>query len=290
MSHDLSPVRFTPALSLIMPTDTRKVLGFDVHCITMEEAVQHCLASIRGDRRPRIIATLNAGVLVRARKHERLRRALIASELVLADGKPVFWIARALGGHSARRVTGVDLMDTLIRLAAREGLRLYFLGARPEVNQELVRKVAEEHGGAVIAGARDGYFPRDQDQEVIRAIRESRADILFVGMPTPFKEVWTHENLEALGTPVVLPVGGSFDVLSGFTRRAPVWMQETGLEWLWRLMMDPQGKFMYYLKTHPVFIGMVLKATVLWLRRSCTRVEPHLAPSHPDPEVGLPPD
>jgi N-acetylglucosaminyldiphosphoundecaprenol N-acetyl-beta-D-mannosaminyltransferase len=256
----------------------------------MEEAVQHCLASIRGDRRPRIIATLNAGVLVRARNHERLQKALLASELVLADGKPVFWIARALGGASTRRVTGVDLMDTLIRLAARERLRLYFLGARPEVNRELVRKVTEEHGGAVIAGARDGYFPRDQDQEVIREIRESQADILFVGMPTPFKEVWSHENLEALGTPVVLPVGGSFDVLSGFTRRAPVWMQETGMEWLWRLMMDPQGKFLYYFKTHPVFIGMVLKATVLRLRRSYTRGAPHLAPSHPDPEVGLPPE
>jgi N-acetylglucosaminyldiphosphoundecaprenol N-acetyl-beta-D-mannosaminyltransferase len=256
----------------------------------MEEAVEHCLASIRGDRRPRIIATINAGVLVLAKKNERLRLALIASELVLADGKPVFWIARALGGRLAGRVTGVDLMDTLIRLAARERLRLFFLGAKSEVNRELLRRVAQEHGGAVIAGARDGYFPRDQDHEVIREIRSSRADILFVGMPSPFKEVWCHQNLEALGTPVVLPVGGAFDVLSGFIRRAPRWMQECGMEWLWRLMMDPHGKFLYYLRTNPVFIGMVLKAAVRRLRRSQETEEPRLPLSHPKPGVGLPPE
>jgi N-acetylglucosaminyldiphosphoundecaprenol N-acetyl-beta-D-mannosaminyltransferase len=256
----------------------------------MDEAVQHCLASIRGDRRPRIIATINAGVLVMAKKNERLRLALVASELVLADGKPVFWIARALGGRLTGRVTGVDLMDTLIRLAARERLRLFFLGATSEVNRELVRRVTHRHGGAVIAGARDGYFPRDQDHEVIREIRNSRADILFVGMPSPFKEVWCHENLEALGTPVVLPVGGAFDVLSGFVRRAPRWMQECGMEWLWRLMMDPHGKLLYYLKTNPVFIGMVLKASVRHLRGIREREEHSLPLPHPDPGAGLPPE
>jgi N-acetylglucosaminyldiphosphoundecaprenol N-acetyl-beta-D-mannosaminyltransferase len=215
-----------------------------------------------------------------AREDERLRRALQASELVLADGMPIHWITRAMGARSARRVTGVDLMAELLRVGSRERLRLYFLGARPAVLNELVRIVTEEHGGAVIAGARDGYFPPERSREIIQEIRDSRADILFVGMPSPFKEVWCHDNLGALGTPVVLPVGGAFDVLSGFVRRAPRWMQACGMEWLWRMMMEPQSKCQRYLETNPVFVFLVLKAVGRRLLRSiplatrlCSRVQ-----------------
>jgi N-acetylglucosaminyldiphosphoundecaprenol N-acetyl-beta-D-mannosaminyltransferase len=245
---------------------SRKVLGFWVNCVTMEDAIRYCLSIIRGDRRPRIISTINAALLVMARKDESLRLALQRSELLLPDGMPVLWIARALGARSARRVTGVDLMDELIRVAARERLRLYFLGARPEVLRELVGRVAEAHGGDVIAGSRDGYFPREQGGEVVREIRESRADILFVGMPSPFKEVWCHEHREALGTPVILPVGGAFDVLSGFVRRAPRALQACGLEWLWRMLMDPRRMWWRYAETNPVFIALVARAIV---RRLC---------------------
>jgi N-acetylglucosaminyldiphosphoundecaprenol N-acetyl-beta-D-mannosaminyltransferase len=268
---------------------SRKILGFWVNCVTMEGAIQHCLAIIRGDRRPRIISTVNAALLVMARENERLGRALHGSELVLADGMPVFWIARALGARSAQRVTGVDLMDELLRVADRERLRLYFLGATPEVLQALVRKVEEGHAGAVIAGARDGYFPRERGQEVVREIRDSGADILFVGMPSPFKEVWCHEHREALGTPVILPVGGAFDVLSGFVRRAPKPMQACGLEWLWRMMMDPRRMWRRYFETNPVFIGLVVRATVRRLFRSLPfRPRPRYR-SRPDPWGYLPP-
>jgi N-acetylglucosaminyldiphosphoundecaprenol N-acetyl-beta-D-mannosaminyltransferase len=137
-------------------------------------------------------------------------------------------------------------------------LRLFFLGARPEVLQALVRLVHDEHGGAVIAGARDGYFAPEDSPQVVAEIRASGADILFVGMPSPFKEVWCHDNMEALGTPIILPVGGAFDVLAGFIRRAPGWVQACGQEWLWRLLMDPGTKWRRYAGTNPRFLVMVL--------------------------------
>ena len=140
---------------------------------------------------------------------------------MLADGMPVLWIARALGARSADRVTGIDLMSELLRVAGRERLRLYFLGASSDVLGALIKKVGDENAGAVIVGARDGYFAPEESPAIVDEIRASRADILFVGMPSPFKEVWCHDNLERLGTPVILPVGGAFDVLSGFIRRAP---------------------------------------------------------------------
>jgi N-acetylglucosaminyldiphosphoundecaprenol N-acetyl-beta-D-mannosaminyltransferase len=251
------------------------MLGFWVDCVTMEDVIQNCLAMIRGDRRPRIVATVNAAVLVMSQEDERLRRALHASTLLLADGMPVYWIARALGARSATRIAGVDLMAELLCVAARERLRLFFLGARPAVLETLVRRVIDEQEGAVIVGAHDGYFPPQRSSEIVQQIRESRADILFVGMPSPFKEVWCHDNLEGLSTPVVLPVGGAFDVLSGFIPRAPRGMQVCGLEWLWRLMMDPKTKLWSYLTTNPVFVGLVLKASLRRLLRAVRfRVRP----------------
>jgi len=247
---------------------SRKILGFWVDCVTMEDAIQRCLSIISGDRRPRLIATINAATVVLSRDDERLRRALHSSELVLADGMPLLWIARALGARSARRVAGVDLMAELLRAAGRDQLRLFFLGARPGVLAALVDWVGQEHPGAVIAGACDGYFGPERSPEIVRQIRDSRADLLFVGMPSPFKEVWCHENLEALGTPVVLPVGGAFDVLSGFIPRAPRGMQVCGLEWLWRLMMDPKSKLSSYLVNNPVFVALVLRASIRWAYRS----------------------
>ena len=116
-------------------------------------------------------------------------------------------------------MTGVDLMSELLRVAGRQGLRLYFLGASSDVLRTLIKKVGDENAGAVIVGVRDGYFAPEEGPAIVDEIRASQADILFVGMPSPFKEVWCHDNLERLGTPVILPVGGAFDVLSGFIRR-----------------------------------------------------------------------
>jgi N-acetylglucosaminyldiphosphoundecaprenol N-acetyl-beta-D-mannosaminyltransferase len=245
----------------VMPSN-RKILGLWVNCVTMEEAIGHCLTIIRKDRRPRIISTVNAGVMVMSRGNPCLRQALQSSELVLADGMPIHWIARALGARPADRVTGVDLMAELLRAADREGMRLYFLGASSEVLDALVKKVREENGGAVIVGARHGYFTPEEGPAIVQEIRASQADILFVGMPSPFKEVWCYNNLEQLGTPVILPVGGAFDVLSGFIKRAPWAMQVCGMEWLWRLLMNPREKWRHYLETNPRFLVMVVRASL----------------------------
>ena len=257
----------------------QRVLGYEVDCITLDDAIQLCLATIRGDRRPKVIATLNAGTLVMSQEDEDLRRALQGSQMVLADGAPIFWIARALGARTATRVTGIDLMAELLRVADRERLRIFLLGARGEVLEALTSKIRLEYPGVVLAGARDGYFPRECAAEVAGEVREGRADVLFVAMPSPFKEVWSSDNLEALGTPIVLPVGGAFDVLAGFIRRSPRWMQTCGLEWLWRLLMDPGSKWERYLRTNPAFLWLVLRAG---LRRLFTATRgPRARPADP---------
>jgi N-acetylglucosaminyldiphosphoundecaprenol N-acetyl-beta-D-mannosaminyltransferase len=240
--------------------DRIELLGCSLDRLTMDEAIEQCLTYVRGPRQPHLVITVNAAILVMMRKDAALRHVIASSDLVLADGMPLVWVARALGIGLRNRVAGVDLMDQLLQVSSRENLRLFLLGAREEVICELIDSVLKNLPGAVVAGYRNGYFTPEQYDEVIRQIRDSNADLLFVGMPTPFKEVWCHQHRHELGVPVIVPVGGAFDVLAGAVKRAPRWMQTCCLEWFWRLLCEPRKMWKRYLVTNTVFIGLVLRA------------------------------
>jgi len=135
---------------------------------------------------------------------------------------------------------------------------VFFLGAREEVVTRLAARCTSRHPGLVVAGYRNGYCGRESDAEVVEQVGRSGAAMLFVGMPSPFKEVWCERHRAALGVPVILGVGGSFDVLAGFIRRAPRWMQASGLEWLWRLAMEPRRLWRRYLVTNAIFVARTL--------------------------------
>jgi N-acetylglucosaminyldiphosphoundecaprenol N-acetyl-beta-D-mannosaminyltransferase len=133
------------------------------------------------------------------------------------------------------------------------------LGAQEEVVSQLARELPERFPGVVIAGYRNGFFNDADHPNIVRDIRASAADLLFVGMPTPFKEVWTDQYRNALNVPVILGVGGSFDVHAGVVKRAPRWMQNIGMEWSWRLMMEPRKMWKRYLVTNAQFIAAVIQ-------------------------------
>jgi N-acetylglucosaminyldiphosphoundecaprenol N-acetyl-beta-D-mannosaminyltransferase len=223
--------------------------------VTMSQAVARAVGWCRDDRRPHTVITVNAAVLAAMREDRDLARACRAGDLVVADGVPVVWASRLAGAALPSRVAGVDLMQRLLESAAEHGLPVFFLGAREEVVRALVAQCATRHPRLVVAGYRNGYFGRERDREVVEQIRRSGAAMLFVGMPSPFKEVWCERHRDELGIPVIMGVGGSFDVLAGFIRRAPRFMQAAGLEWLWRLLMEPRRLWKRYLVTNAVFIA-----------------------------------
>jgi N-acetylglucosaminyldiphosphoundecaprenol N-acetyl-beta-D-mannosaminyltransferase len=234
--------------------ESAELLGLSFDAVTMETAVARCLDFCRAPRTPHTVITANASHLCMMRRDPELARACRAGHLILADGMSVLWSLRASGQRVPKRVTGVDLMARLLAAAGQQKLRVYFLGAKREVVMALVEQARVQYPGIEIVGFKDGYFRPDDHLKIVEEIRASEADILFVGMPTPFKETWCERHRERLNVPVILGVGGSFDVLAGFIRRAPRWMQSLGLEWLWRLLMEPRKLWKRYLITNSEFI------------------------------------
>ena len=225
----------------------------------MPAIVARCLAWIRQPRRSHIVVTANASHLCMMRRDAELRAACQAADMAVADGMSVVWALGALGRPVPERVAGVDLMSSLLAVGATEGLRVYLLGARQDVLDALVADCARRYPGLVIAGSRNGYFQPGDHLSIVEAIRASQPDMLFVGMPSPFKDVFCERHRDRLQVPVIVGVGGSFDVLAGFTRRAPKAVQRVGLEWAWRFMLEPRRLWKRYLTTNTEFVWLVLR-------------------------------
>jgi poly-beta-1,6-N-acetyl-D-glucosamine synthase len=243
--------------------DRVELLGLPYDGVTMETAVERCVELCR--RAPRVsqtIVTINASHLCAMRRDPELARACRAGDLILPDGMSVVWALRASGQAAPERVAGVDLMERLLSVAGRQRLRVYFLGASREVVRALVERSRAQHPGLQIVGFRDGYFSADDHLGIVEEIRTSGAHMLFVGMPTPFKETWCERYRQRLEVPLIMGVGGSFDVLAGFIKRAPRWLQSLGLEWFWRLLMEPRKLWRRYLTTNSEFIWLATREVV----------------------------
>jgi len=207
-------------------------------------------------RSPHYIATANVDFLVRAQTDADLRRILLDAHLVLCDGTPLVWASRLLGNPLPERVAGSDIVPLMLGLAAERGYRVFLLGAAEEVNRKAAENIQKEHPNLVIAGR---YSPpaapleEMNNSEIRRQIRAARPDIVLVAFGCPKQEKWISMNYRDLGVPVCVGVGATIDFLAGAVRRAPLWMQQRGLEWTWRMLMEPRRLSARYAKGMFVF-------------------------------------
>jgi N-acetylglucosaminyldiphosphoundecaprenol N-acetyl-beta-D-mannosaminyltransferase len=250
-------------MSISAPSETDRVqlLGCGIDALDMEMTVERCRRFIE-TRASVHQVSVNAAKLVALRSDPKLREIVGRSPLVNADGQSVVWASRILGRPLPGRVAGIDLMLRLLELAEEQGYRVYFLGARPEVLGEAVEKLHRRHARLQVAGYRDGYFSDAENDVVCAEIRAAEADVLFVAMSSPRKEYWLAENADKLGVPFVMGVGGALDVVAGTTRRAPLWAQRVGLEWLVRLLQEPRRLFGRYARTNSRFVWLVARELV----------------------------
>jgi N-acetylglucosaminyldiphosphoundecaprenol N-acetyl-beta-D-mannosaminyltransferase len=233
-----------------------QLLGLRFSDLDMKGAVARCLAWCESSRTSHTVITANASHLCMMRRDRELREACSAGDLIVADGMSVVWALRAARTPVAERIAGVDLMTELLGAAGRRRLRVYFLGARAHVVAKLAHDSEQKHAGIVVAGWRDGYFTEADWSDIVDDIRRAAPHMLFVGMPSPFKETWCERHRDRLNVPVIIGVGGSFDVLAGFIRRAPRAIQSAGMEWFWRLIMEPRKLWKRYLTSNSEFLWL----------------------------------
>jgi N-acetylglucosaminyldiphosphoundecaprenol N-acetyl-beta-D-mannosaminyltransferase len=177
--------------------------------------------------------------------------------VILADGFSVVLAGRILGRPLPERVAGIDLMHAILTRASERHYRIYCLGATPEVLAATEREIAAAYPGVQMAGSQHGYFANAEEHLVADAIRQARADVLFVAMTSPKKERFLATWGPVMNVPVCHGVGGSFDVLAGKVRRAPAVWQQLGLEWLYRVLQEPGRLWKRYLVTNSMFLGML---------------------------------
>ena len=203
---------------------------------------------------------VNAGKIVAMQTDLQLRKSVNESDLINADGQSVVWASKILGKPLKERVAGIDLMENLVKIAYNRKYKIFFFGAKEDVVKEVVQKYTQEYSSDIIAGYRNGYFDKSDEQSIARQISSSGANILFVAISSPTKENFLYENKELLkNVNFIMGVGGSFDVVSGKVKRAPIWMQNYGLEWFYRFAQEPKRMWKRYLVGNSRFILLVLK-------------------------------
>lgn len=233
-------------------------LSCPIDSLTMTETLDVINQSIQNNH-PLHHCVVNAAKLVNMRKDPQLRESVVNSDIINADGQAVVWAARLLGKKIPERVAGIDLMEKLVEMAHQNQYKIFFLGAKDAVVQTVVSKYAEKYSSDIIAGYRNGYFKKEEEDEVAHQIRNSGAHILLVAITSPKKEIFLNQHKDLINTPFIMGVGGSFDVVAGEVKRAPHWMQRNGLEWFYRVIQEPKRMWKRYLVTNSLFLFYVFK-------------------------------
>lgn len=234
--------------------EKEKYLGVDVCCLDMNDVINE-VDNIIKEKVPSFVVAINPEKIIKADKDSGLKELLNSATIQIPDGVGVLLASKLKGGHIRSRVTGIDLMQNICKLASEKNYKVFLLGAKPGVAEKAAGILMERYKGLNITGIQDGYFK--DDREVIDKIREASPDIVFVAMGSPKQEYWIKKNMEEIGASLYMGVGGSYDVICGNIDRAPEWMCKAGLEWLFRLIKEP-----WRYKRMVVLPGFLVKAVL----------------------------
>ena len=235
-----------------------QMMGCTIDNLSMEETLQTVEGFIASGR-PHQHVVVNVDKLVKAQNDPELRQIINDCALINADGMPVVWASRLLGKPLKERVAGVDLFEALMARAARKGWRVYLLGAKEDIVSRVHQLYQARFPELVFAGYRNGYWKPEEESGVVDQIAAARADLLFVAISSPKKEQFLGAYQARMKIPFAMGVGGTFDVAAGKVKRAPVWMQKSGLEWFYRCLQEPRRMFRRYFIEDMAFLGLMVK-------------------------------
>lgn len=235
------------------------ILTTPIDKLSLDETVQEIdQRMVNGEQL--VHACINAANTVLIHEDRHAWESITAADIISADGQAVVWASRLLGQPLPERVPGPDLMNSLMNLANSKGYKVYLLGAEEEIVSRVADLFSSKYGKEIVAGFHHGYFSAAEEEVLVADINASGADMLFVAIPSPKKELFNEKYRKQLkNVGLIMGVGGTFDVISGKVKRAPRWMQDNGLEWLYRLIIEPRRMWRRYLIGNFKFIRIVLK-------------------------------
>jgi N-acetylglucosaminyldiphosphoundecaprenol N-acetyl-beta-D-mannosaminyltransferase len=242
--------------------DKRDILGIGFSNLSAAELFTHLDDGIgRGERRQLCFVPTNS--ILAARKNEAVMRAYQQADVVMCDGVPVYWASKFLSRPLKQRYTGFDFFPQFIAHAADKGYRIFLMGAKPGVADDLQKMYKAKFPAIKIKGVYSPPFAKefsvDENNAMINMINESGTDVLFVSLTAPKQDLWIHQHLPQLNVKLAIGIGAAFDAENGKIKRAPLLMQQMGLEWFYRFLQEPRRLFKRYFLEAPVFILVVIK-------------------------------
>ena len=228
--------------------------GIRIDNLMMDEALDMIFSVVGSGEPCRELHFVNAHCINVAYTDDAYRQVMQGAAAVFADGSGIRKAGEMLEAPIVDNVNGTDMFPLLCRRCLAEGKQIYLLGAEPGIAERTAGWVEEHIGDGIVAGCHDGFFTEEQAPGVIAGINDSGASILLAAMGVPRQELWIHAHLQQLQCPVAIGVGGLFDFFSGKIRRAPLFMRKLGIEWVWRLLMEPRRMWRRYVIGNFVFL------------------------------------
>lgn len=239
------------------------ICGIEVDDYSFDRVVERILNHVLSGGKPEYVVTPNAMHILSLQQDNDFQEIYRRAFLAVPDGVSLLWAAKFLQTPLNGRVNGTDLFEKLCEVAASKGLKVFFLGGRSGAADKAAEVLEARHSGLKIVGTHCppyGFESNATELELIDAkIRAAAPDILFVGLGAPKQEKWIYANYQQLNVPIYIGIGVSFELVAGMVKRAPVLMQRTGLEWLFRLGVEPKRLWQRYIIGNPLFIWLVLK-------------------------------
>ena len=234
-------------------------LDYTLDDLSMDETVNIIDNAIKNNKQI-VREDLNAAKIIWMQQDPDYTTMIQNANIINADGMSIVKAVKFLSGKTIDRITGIDLMEEIITLADRNHYKIFFLGAEKKIVEQTVLHYSNIFSKEIIAGYHDGYFT--DEEQIIDLINQSNANILFIGMSSPKKEKFIHTYKDQLNSDFIMGVGGSFDVIAGKVKRAPIWMQNAGLEWFYRLSQEPGRMWKRYLYSNSIFLWLIFKEKI----------------------------
>jgi len=271
MMHAVLPARYEAsapkALAAANDVYSRVMVGgIETVCLSREALARtmlhDCLsARMAHQRRPKLVFASNGHVIATAARDAAFRDVFLQADIVHADGQAAVFASRMTDSPIPERSATTDFIHDAAKLAALHGLRFFLLGATDETNAEAARRLREIYPGLQIVGRRHGYFGPGEEKEICDDINLTQPDVIWVGLSAPLEYEFSVRNKDRLRAGWLVTCGGCYNFITGAHKRAPLWMQAAGFEWLFRLALEPRRLFWRYAVTNPLAIFLLLTRT-----------------------------